>query len=431
MQERKYTRHALSAAFGDLTSEECASLRADLQTRGQDTEAVAIGDQIIDGWHRKKACDELRIECRVRQWGTLPTDGDDPGKFVAAQHVQHRHMTDLRRAMAAAGYASLPRGRPVDKGAPDAPLYSVEELAEMFQIRERLVQYGRSVRAGGTAELVDACEGKLPEFKGAKLTPQRVGEFAKLPQDAQTAVLEAARQPDARPLDVLMDCAITDARHTQAAADNRLAETNGETSDVGYMDPCWRFKDEKGRIVPERHYRTMPVEDPLYNPDLPDDHPEKHMDMVHYRPDGVRLMKDMFGKNAIFFTWCTDHNLHCGDLDKLCAYLGAERLPTPIIWDKGQPNGSGWFVQHQHECCWIAIKGKWPRPSPGTAPASVQRFPRGEHSAKPREFYGLIEKMTSGDGIRRVEFFNRDGAPPGWTTYGDQSAQEEETRHAA
>jgi N6-adenosine-specific RNA methylase IME4 len=52
-------------------------------------------------------------------------------------------------------------------------------------------------------------------------------------------------------------------------------------------------------------------------------------------------------------------------------------------------------------------------------PTSVFTYPRGEHSAKPPEIRGVIERMFPDfDESTRLELFARGDKVPGWTVYG-------------
>jgi N6-adenosine-specific RNA methylase IME4 len=79
--------------------------------------------------------------------------------------------------------------------------------------------------------------------------------------------------------------------------------------------------------------------------------------------------------------------------------------------------GMGYYARQQHEHLLIAKCGNLPVPEPQNRPESVVYAPRGEHSAKPEQFYDLIERMYPG--LSYVELFAR-SARPGWTAWGNQ-----------
>ena len=61
-----------------------------------------------------------------------------------------------------------------------------------------------------------------------------------------------------------------------------------------------------------------------------------------------------------------------------------------------------------------------PHPPPSARPDSVIEAPRREHSRKPDEVYGLIERMYPD--LPRIELFARQ-VRPGWAAWGNEIEQ--------
>ena len=57
-----YTRHYLSAIFPDMNDEEFAELVTDIEKNGCINPVQVVGSQIVDGWHRYRACQIAGIE---------------------------------------------------------------------------------------------------------------------------------------------------------------------------------------------------------------------------------------------------------------------------------------------------------------------------------------------------------------------------------
>lgn len=100
---------------------------------------------------------------------------------------------------------------------------------------------------------------------------------------------------------------------------------------------------------------------------------------------------------------------------------------SEIVWVKTTDDGHrvrigmGRTVRNAHEVALICRRGK-----PSRAAANVPSVffaPRGRHSAKPDEFYELIERLADGP---RVELFAR-VRRPGWECFGDELPAEEAT----
>jgi N6-adenosine-specific RNA methylase IME4 len=93
------------------------------------------------------------------------------------------------------------------------------------------------------------------------------------------------------------------------------------------------------------------------------------------------------------------------------------RLKSEIVWLKKTSSGKRWFgmgrtVRAEHETCLIATRG---RPQVlSRSVRSVFEAPVGRHSAKPAEFFSIVEQLCSGP---YVELFARQQRP-GWTALG-------------
>jgi len=91
-----------------------------------------------------------------------------------------------------------------------------------------------------------------------------------------------------------------------------------------------------------------------------------------------------------------------------------------IVWRKMTKDGSririgmGRTVRNAHETCIVATRGK-PQPISHSVP-SVFDAPRAAHSAKPDQFYELVERLAQGP---YVELFAR-RARDGWTCLGNE-----------
>ena len=79
----------------------------------------------------------------------------------------------------------------------------------------------------------------------------------------------------------------------------------------------------------------------------------------------------------------------------------------------------GYYARQQHELLLIATRGSVPVPEPENRPPSVIRIRRDdEHSAKPAEFYAMIERMYPE--LRKLEMFARTRRD-GWAAWGSQA----------
>ncbi len=173
------------------------------------------------------------------------------------------------------------------------------------------------------------------------------------------------------------------------------AELGTETRyPVIYADPPWRYKNppmgDTNRSI-ENHYPTMTLEDICALP-----------------------VTDLATDDAILYLWATAPKL--AECMTVIEAWGFE-YRTCMVWDKLKM-GMGYYARNQHELLLICRRGQIPPPKTGEQPASVIRVKRGKHSAKPAEFYEIIEKAYPE--LSKIELFNR-SPRDGWAVWGNQS----------
>lgn len=166
---------------------------------------------------------------------------------------------------------------------------------------------------------------------------------------------------------------------------------------VVLCDPPWAFKTFSGKnSTPHRtandHYETI------------------ERDGLAALPVGSLPAKD-----AAMFMWVVDSHVDQGI--ELAKAWGFGFKTIAFIWVKtaasGQPRiGMGYWTRKSAEVCLMFTRGKPKRLDKGVR--EVIMAPRREHSRKPDEQYGLIERLVGGP---YVELFARQ-ARPGWDAWG-------------
>lgn len=191
-------------------------------------------------------------------------------------------------------------------------------------------------------------------------------------------------------------------------------------------DPPWRFKVHsfcdssrnpdapitRGRQrqnSPERHYKTMTL--------------QEIMDMR----DAVMFAT---APNCILLLWAVDPLLpaaiqvgqHWGFTYKTVGFYWAKTRRNegannkrPHVKARPFPMGTGYWTRANPEQCLLFTRGE-----PKRLSASVEKLivsPRREHSRKPDEIYGRIERLVAGP---YLELFARTQRP-GWTVWGNQT----------
>src|SRR4051812_23945492 len=99
MSDTPRTQHPLSAVFPAMTDVAFDELRADIAQNGLRQPIIVFEDQILDGWHRYRACRDTGRPPRFEQF-----DGDEAAalKFVVSANVMRRHLNESQRGLIAA-----------------------------------------------------------------------------------------------------------------------------------------------------------------------------------------------------------------------------------------------------------------------------------------------------------------------------------------
>lgn len=120
--------------------------------------------------------------------------------------------------------------------------------------------------------------------------------------------------------------------------------------------------------------------------------------------------------DAVCWLWTT--NAFMGEAHQLMSRWGFE-TKTILTWCKPGRLGLGDWLRNNTEHCLLGVKGHplWLNRKVTT----ILNAPSTKHSAKPEEFFALVEKLCLGN---KVELFSR-RKRPGWAAWGDEVAVEE------
>ncbi|MBK9442413.1 MAG: ParB N-terminal domain-containing protein [Comamonadaceae bacterium] len=170
--------HPVSEIFPSMAQAEFDALVADITANGLREPIHVIGDSIIDGRHRYRACMQAGIE---PQFVVVP-DGTDLNALVISLNLRRRHLSESQRAIVAARLETRELGRPHK----DANLHDLSisraHASELLNVSVRSVANAAKVLQDGTAELIDAVDrGEVAVSTGADL--------ARLPAHTQQTVL--------------------------------------------------------------------------------------------------------------------------------------------------------------------------------------------------------------------------------------------------
>jgi hypothetical protein len=150
-------RHPLSAAFPDMDEEDFQELLSSIKAHGQREPITLFEGQVLDGWHRYRACQQLEIGPMTTEF-----DGDDPVAFVIDLNLQRRHLSPSQKALAVVSCNTwrgvgkpviTPRG--VIKSHRDDNSTSAKDMAKRAGVGERTVQRAKEVVTKGDKDTVE------------------------------------------------------------------------------------------------------------------------------------------------------------------------------------------------------------------------------------------------------------------------------------
>lgn len=178
MEQLKF--HPVSEIFPSMPPAEFDALVADITANGLREPIHVMGNSVVDGRHRYRACLQAGVE---PQFVVVP-DGTDLNALVISLNLRRRHLDESQRAMVAARLANLPVGSN-QHAQICAP--SQDSAAEMLNVSRRTVQHARAVLEHGAPELATAVDSGVIAVSSA-------AALSRLTVDAQQAVLSRTPQ---------------------------------------------------------------------------------------------------------------------------------------------------------------------------------------------------------------------------------------------
>lgn len=193
--------------------------------------------------------------------------------------------------------------------------------------------------------------------------------------------------------------------------ENLLAFAGDKKYTTIYADPPWQFSNRTGKVAPENRkntrYGTLTLEDIK---DLP--------------------VADLCDEQAHLYLWVPTAMIKDG-----IAVLEAWGFTykTTFFWEKvrkdGEPDGRGvgFYFRNVVEPCLFGVRTKRKSDTfrtlqPGRSQVNIVRTMKREHSRKPDEMIGIIEKCSPGP---YLELFGR-GTRDGWDVWGNQATDDYE-----
>jgi N6-adenosine-specific RNA methylase IME4 len=393
--------HPAADLFPLLGEADLAQLADDIRASGLRMPIVLYRGAVLDGRNRLRACKLAGVAPRFEEY-----TGGDPVAFVISANLHRRHLDAGQRAMAIvraqdlasklAAEARARSGTRTDLGqkfGQGSPARTDEQLARMGDVSDETIRQARTVLKG-VPELAAAVEaGRLAVSAAAVVAEAPAQEQRLLVARGEREILAAAKEIKARKLEVRR--AERFAKLAEIASGNTELPVARGPWPVILADPPWRYEHSPEERAIENHYPTMALEDIC-----------------------ALGVGELATPTAALFLWATSPKLA-----EACRVLEAWgfNYRTHMTWVKDR-TGMGLYVRTRTELLLLAVRGNMPCPAPADRPDSVLELPRREHSRKPDEVYGIIERMYPG--LPRVELFAR-RSWPGWDAWGNQAPASE------
>ena len=218
-----------------------------------------------------------------------------------------------------------------------------------------------------------------------------------LPDD--TAIDQVVEQANEKDTEVSRKELLKQARTKKRRAKSKQRSSEepaplpGGSFNLIYADPPWRYVDHGSDETREldNHYPTMSDEE-------------------------LMAMEVPAANDCLLLMWATSPLLP-RQLKVMQAWGFNYR--TCAVWVKDRP-GMGKYWRQQHELLLLGTKGAPGTPLPEDRLPSVLNAPRAEHSRKPDEAHGMVQRMFP-HLTARLELFAR-RPRDGWTTWGNDQA---------
>lgn len=299
-------------------------------------------------------------------------------------------------------YARQAKNRDLEIDAAEIRMRAERRVGELIKAQKETVglatggEHGGRKRKDGSREEPSNARPTLADAGIDKKLSSRAQKLASVPEDRFESMIGDWRERVGKENERVTTNLLREG--SKAERDAELARVPvvwpEDKHSIIYADPPWRYEHppigSTSRSI-ENHYPTMSLEEIC---ELP--------------------VSGVAADDAVLFLWATAPKLaECFAVIESWGFT----YRTCMVWVKDKI-GMGYHARNQHEILLIAKRGTLAPPEPSDRPPSVLHAPRAAHSAKPEEFYELIEKMYPG--APKLELFAR-GEREGWSVWGNQA----------
>lgn len=370
--------------FPEMLEEDFQRLKKDIHENGYDVKYPIwlYEDQILDGWNRQRACNELKVQpiykhfegteieaiefvmrtnkrrnLNSTQWACVAVEAEE---LIAALKEAAKERQGTRTDLTSDKKLSEVKNEHENKTA--------HKLAEAFNTNRTYINEA--------AKLKEQAPEKFEQLKKGEKTISEIKKEQK--REVVTKRVEEYKKEIATVSDFAIDIFNTDKKFN-----------------IIYADPPWQYW-EGGEKNQSLHYKTMDIAEIAALP-----------------------VKEIADENCILFMWVTFPILH--ESFRLMEAWGFRYSTAGFVWVKKNPKsdsyffGNGSWTRANAELCLIGVRGSIQR-----LDASVSQVLDdvvGEHSQKPNRVRQLITRLVGE--LPRIELFSRNTDKDGWFNWGN------------
>ena len=249
--------HPVAAAFPPMSDDEFTALKASIQKVGQTDLVIVSTDNkwLIDGVHRRRACQELGVPCR---WTYADSDASIVEQVVA-KNLARRHLTPSQRALIAAELANMEAGdnQHTEGVRNQTPSVSQSDAAAVMGVPRQAVNQASKVKDSPVlAEAVRAGDVSVSD----------AAAIVKEPEDVQREAVERVKTAPKKTTVRKAAGSVKRERRREAAAEKVAVEPpppNLIVSPISELAPLVH-KGSVDAIVTDPPYTTEFVEQGIY-----------------------------------------------------------------------------------------------------------------------------------------------------------------------
>lgn len=387
--------HPAAELFPMLPRDELRALADDIKANGLREPVVMFQGKLLDGRNRWRACQLAGVKPKTRQWS-----GDSPTAFVISTNVRRRHLTQGQ--LAAVAVEALPMFEAEAKerqrkhgGTAPGRKNTGGKVATSVRGKSRdhaAKALGTSARyVSDVKALAKKAPHLVPKIKSGELTVPDAKAIAARDKEEQGAVLQKLDSGEAVNAKQALRQLNREQRITEIKKASEPLDLGGRRFPVILADNPWKYDDENSRGAAEDHYPTMELDEIKALP------VEKHAT-----------------DDAVLLLWATSPLLpEAIEVGRAWGFT----YKASAVWPKSRAAQGHWF-RIQHELVLLFTRGKMVPPREENRPSSIIPGKAAEHSRKPDELHGLIEKMWPE--LPKLELFAR-RSRAGWTVWGNQA----------